>query len=628
MIRIQSWQWMLVALAVATLAGCPSGGGGPQLPEIIRLTVQSTPAGARIFLDGEDTAQTTPATLSNIPSDLLGTLHHVRLVLAGFNDYNTLVTTYADQAEARAMASLTPQSTAPGSLRVTTFPAGARVVLDSTVIDNATPLSLADIPATHHVLRVSLDGFEQRIEEVVVSASQESVVELQMEQLGAGSVSGTVYNLADGALVVGAQLTLQPLGQAVRSGPFGTYVFENVPPGTYAIQARKVFGDGSEPTGSRGRVVVPQGGGRVMTADVGVALPGTTGSVAGTIIDDLSRPVEGATVYADLGFMVVSTVTDANGQYAIFDLPPRQTFIVASKDSYLNAAAEVLPVVGQETMVSLRIQFEFRHQARFPRAPEIDGAQALTFPRPEDVQASAYLAIRAELAARSGLPPTHPRRAMFEALRKARLLAGTRFFPPAGTNIETDIFWFANSEPDLAGYRVYRSTDPNSGFQRIQKLEDPNATFLADVDPNLGAGQVFFYDMDAFTTLGFESDLSGVVSTVPLDRLDLVGPTEGEAVPATPTLSWRSVPGAIAYQVFVYSQLPDFDTLSAGNQMWVSPTLGGEVNAIQYGEVGTAEPLQPGQTYFWLVLAGTDPDFGLASALTVSAIRSFTVAAP
>src|SRR5690606_7023683 len=65
---------LLVVLAFL-LAGCFGVS-----PGVGRIAVTSEPDGAKIFLDGKDTGQVTPATLSNVP---VGT-HQIQLELAGY----------------------------------------------------------------------------------------------------------------------------------------------------------------------------------------------------------------------------------------------------------------------------------------------------------------------------------------------------------------------------------------------------------------------------------------------------------------------------------------------------------------------------------------------------------------
>lgn len=62
----------------------------------------------------------------------------------------------------------------------------------------------------------------------------------------------------------------------------------------------------------------------------------------------------------------------------------------------------------------------------------------------------------------------------------------------AGTTIR--LAWEAGSDPDLAGYRVYRSTTPGRGYQPLTPAPQPATTYAdADVRP----GQTYYYVVTA-----------------------------------------------------------------------------------------------------------------------------------
>src|SRR5262249_57965239 len=88
-------------------------------------------------------------------------------------------------------------------------------------------------------------------------------------------------------------------------------------------------------------------------------------------------------------------------------------------------------------------------------------------------------------------------------------------FEPAGitssaSSSSVHLGWVANTEPDLYGYNVYRSTDPNSGFTRL----DPNSTILNtsfdDLQPLTSASGLVpaYYVVTAVDTAGAESRFS------------------------------------------------------------------------------------------------------------------------
>ena len=62
--------------------------------------------------------------------------------------------------------------------------------------------------------------------------------------------------------------------------------------------------------------------------------------------------------------------------------------------------------------------------------------------------------------------------------------------------------WAANEETDLAGYRVFRSDRPDSGFMTVERLITTNAFF----DPSSRSG--VSYAVSAVDEFGNESERS------------------------------------------------------------------------------------------------------------------------
>ncbi len=77
------------------------------------------------------------------------------------------------------------------------------------------------------------------------------------------------------------------------------------------------------------------------------------------------------------------------------------------------------------------------------------------------------------------------------------------------------VFWSANSEPDLAGYILYRSTDPNQP-KPWTVITPPGFDKITFTDTNVENGKTYFYYVRAIDKAGNQSDPSKVVSaTVP-----------------------------------------------------------------------------------------------------------------
>jgi fibronectin type 3 domain-containing protein len=78
------------------------------------------------------------------------------------------------------------------------------------------------------------------------------------------------------------------------------------------------------------------------------------------------------------------------------------------------------------------------------------------------------------------------------------------------------LFFPANAERDVAGYNIYRSTDPNLPPDRWTKLNDAPLTRTTFQDETVEAGKRYYYYVTAIDTSGNISRPSEVVSeTVP-----------------------------------------------------------------------------------------------------------------
>jgi len=78
------------------------------------------------------------------------------------------------------------------------------------------------------------------------------------------------------------------------------------------------------------------------------------------------------------------------------------------------------------------------------------------------------------------------------------------------------LFWPANPEADVAGYLIYRSTDPNLAKDKWTKLTPALYTKTTFTDENVEAGKTYYYYIVAVDNAGNVSPPSEVVSeTVP-----------------------------------------------------------------------------------------------------------------
>ncbi|MEW6684584.1 MAG: formylglycine-generating enzyme family protein [Candidatus Edwardsbacteria bacterium] len=133
------------------------------------LKVYSTPAGAVVFLDGQNFGET-PQALSEI---VVGE-HQLVLVKDGYKNYETRITV-AKNVTKTISASLVKQY---GSLRITSQPVGAEIVLDGVPrgVTTEEGLLINQLLVGSHKLRATKPGYESY--EVEVTTTPDEVTEI------------------------------------------------------------------------------------------------------------------------------------------------------------------------------------------------------------------------------------------------------------------------------------------------------------------------------------------------------------------------------------------------------------------------------------------------------------------
>ena len=177
------------------------GGAAPAEPDATlsnagRLLVRSTPAGARVFVDGREQGRT-PATVL----DLAKGAHRLRVVRAGYapDDRRIVVTAGRSTqsvtvelkrpaanapAAARTPAPLRPA--APGTvtgaaLSVDSRPGGARVFIDGKLV-GTTPISVPQVGAGAHAIRLERDGYRRWSSSIRMIAGEPNRVTASLEK--------------------------------------------------------------------------------------------------------------------------------------------------------------------------------------------------------------------------------------------------------------------------------------------------------------------------------------------------------------------------------------------------------------------------------------------------------------
>ena len=175
--------------------------------------------------------------------------------------------------------------------------------------------------------------------------------------------------------------------------------------------------------------------------------------------------------------------------------------------------------------------------------------------------------------------------------------------------------WADNAETDLAGYRVYRSTE--QGFTASVEHLLMQVSGPGFIDEEIEVGTVYYYRITAIDLGGKESNASEEVSDVALPSPVLLVPVAGEESSAPLTFTWGRLPEAHAFRVIVTTSLTSGEVSDM--------PLTSDTTAVFTGRIkeGRLVSLEPGQVYYWKVVASTHAE-GIENS--VSRVESFKVA--
>ena len=155
----------------------------PPAPVRGQLVIRSTPAGARVEVNGRLRGQT-PLTLRDLP---LGATA-VRVTRDGFGPEQRRVTLTASRASQAIDVPLAKAAPAPkrtsefiGTVFVETRPVGAKVFLDGREVGTS-PVDVPEVPAGSHVVRLELKGFKRWSSSVTVVAGERNRVAASLEE--------------------------------------------------------------------------------------------------------------------------------------------------------------------------------------------------------------------------------------------------------------------------------------------------------------------------------------------------------------------------------------------------------------------------------------------------------------
>lgn len=155
------------------------------------------------------------------------------------------------------------------------------------------------------------------------------------------------------------------------------------------------------------------------------------------------------------------------------------------------------------------------------------------------------------------------------------------------------LVWNANTESDLAGYKIYQSTV--SGQYGAPVAVVGNVTTQTLTLPSLDVDQAYFFAITAYDLAGNESgksaEVNRLIAGVPV-ALPFTAPTN--LVYANGKFSWNAVPGATGYLLRVHDVSTPYATV-CDHIAWAYCNARGTLTSTS-----VTVPLKPGTYDYWV----------------------------
>lgn len=205
----------------------------------------------------------------------------------------------------------------------------------STTTDASGNYTISNVnPATYSVTASKSGWTNTTNSNVIVSSGQVAVCNITMQR---GTISGWVKDQSNNPLS-GALVVTNTGGYSATTDGNGNYTIPNVLPGTYDVTASK---NGYQPITAAAQIVT---GAQTTTVNFNLPLP--TGTISGSVLDNLGGPISGVTVQTNTGGYTATT--DSNGNYTLSNVTPGTYNVTASKSGWTSVTNTGVVAVGAQ----------------------------------------------------------------------------------------------------------------------------------------------------------------------------------------------------------------------------------------------------------------------------------------